>query len=417
MKYFVLCLVIFTIFVLNSCNANDLQQPTDAIISTSDIEIPNEETTLITPKTGTEIVSIVPDTSLEIETAFSVPVVDVKPDTETLLLQNLHEIIQMTKSKFWQSTIILAENVSQVKSAIAGDLNRDGNDDLVVVIEFAIKNENDKTKPDYMFNWGSPRTIYILLGNSDGSYTIAHKNESLILENGMGGRFGEPLESLKIEDGVLNIGQIQGTSWSWINAMRFSYDNNGRLVLISVMQDCYWSVGPNNETTICDFVNDKIERYSWSHPWEEDSEKLLLYNGELPSQTFLFDNVTYNEIDNFCYIKFLPYWENYRYDGFQEQSYTPYELKITPSQALDMVMAENYPDFEKVNIAYTQENKDNYFKLLFYETPDYYYRGENGVLIYRDVENTYPNKLQHRIYYYPFYDNAIKDNSIVIEDK
>ncbi|MHC1695596.1 MAG: hypothetical protein AB9835_10080 [Eubacteriales bacterium] len=417
MRYLILYFTIISIIILNSCSADDSKQPTDRSTSTSVIENPIAKNTTGERQTDPVFVFTAPNTSQEITTEPAAPVVDLKADTEVLLMQRLHEIIQITKSEYWMDNIVLAENVSQIKSAIAGDLNKDGNDDLVVVVEFAIKNEYDETKPEFSFGWGSPRTIYILLGNADGSYRIAHKNEALILENGMGGRFGEPLVHIKIENGVLEIAHIQGTSWSWYDTMCFSYDNNGQLTLISSMQDCYWSVGPNNETTTCDFVNHRLERCSRSSPWKEGSEKLLLYSGELPNQAFLFDDVTCNEISNLSYIRFLPDWGNYLYDGFQEQSHTPYELKITPSQALDMAMVDNYPDFEKVYISYTQENKDNYFTLLFYETPDYYYKGKDGLLIYKNVENLYPDKLQHRIQYYPFYDKTIKDNSIVIEDK
>lgn len=392
---------------------NDSKKPTDKKTSTSVIKKPIEKNTTGEIQTDPVFVPAAPNTSQEITTEPAAPIVDVKADTEVLLMQRLHDIIQATKSEYWMDNIVLAENVSQIRSAVTGDLNSDGNDDLAVVVEFAIK--RDETTPEYSFGWGSPRTIFILLGNADGSYRIAHKNEALIQENGMGGRFGEPLVHIKIEDGVLEIAHIQGTSWSWYDIMRFSYDNNGQLTLISSMQDCYWSVGPNNETTTCDFVNHKLERYSWSKPWEEEGKKLLLYSGELPNQTFLFDEVTFSEISNLSYIRFLPDWFNYLYDGFQEQSHTPYDLKISPSQALDMAMAENYPDFEKVYIPYTQENKDNYLELLFYETPDYYYKGKDGLLIYRNVEKTSANNNNHIIWFYPFNNNGIKN--IGIEDK
>ena len=81
----------------------------------------------------------------------------------------------------------------------AGDLNGDGNSDLVIVVEFSVHTSEN----GLVFTPGSPRHIYILHGNSDGSYTITNKNESLIPEAGAGGRFGDALESIKIEDGVL----------------------------------------------------------------------------------------------------------------------------------------------------------------------------------------------------------------------
>ena len=299
---------------------------------------------------------------------------DAKLDTETLLFQNLSEIIS-TMPKFMQCSEnpVYLSKTSRVILATAGDLNSDGNRDLAIVVELAEINKDSPGYAEGEIGFG-PRHIYVLLGNTDGSYTVVGKSEALILKHWMGGVFGDPLENVSIENGVLSINHYGGSSSRWGCTMRFSY-NEGQLLLTEMAAVSHSTFTVNGEETICDFAHQMVTRYTWRY---SEDPPLLLFSGGLPDKTYLFDDAAFDEIFAFSYIPFLPYLDHYQFDKYDK----PLDLNISASQALDMVMAEHYNNFEKINIPWTQENRDNYSKLLFYEVPDYYYKGAEGTLKY-----------------------------------
>jgi hypothetical protein len=213
--------------------------------------------------------------------------------------------------------VYLSED-SRVILANVGDLTGDGKNDLAVVVEF----DSDQ------------RHIYILLENTDGSYTVANKSESLILERTMGGPFGDPLESVSIEDGILNIKHFGGSSGRWSYNMQFAYEN-GHLILVKMGVLGYSTHTINGAETIFDFTGRRVERYSWSGG-NESWDGLLLFSDELPDEIYLFDNLTFDEAEAFNHLPFLPYFEHYEFDRFDR----PLELKISAAQALDMIMSE-----------------------------------------------------------------------------
>jgi len=333
----------------------------------------SNEIPLIT--TEVQIESVTSNPLLENETSVSGD--DIGFDTESLLLQNVPEIFRVMPKfmQYCENPVYLSEN-SRIILAAVGDLNGDGNSDLAVIVEFSETDENSLGYAEGEFGFG-PRYIYVLFGNSDGSYTIVNKNESLILDHNSGGVFGDPLEDLLIENDVLIIKHYGGSSDRWGYDMYFIYKD--RQLILSKMVAIYHStLTANGETTICDFINQKIEKYSSSV--EDKFNNYFLYGGELPAKTYLFNSVTFGEIVALSDIPFLPYLgsDYYQFGRFDK----PLDLKISASQALDMIMTEHYPDFEKVYIPLTQENKDNYSKLLSYEIPDYYYQGSSGTLEY-----------------------------------
>lgn len=294
----------------------------------------------------------------------------VELDIETLLLQNIAEIIQIMP-EYHQNPLPLSEK-SHLIWAVAGDIDGDSIDDLVVVVELIVD------ELDEYHGFGS-RHIYVLHCDANGNYSIIHKNESLILEEWRGGVFGDPLESITIEDGILAIHHYGGSSSRWGYQMCFAYDNNRQFVLTDMTVTSSSTRTANGEETICDFINHKIERYSWG---DDESQDCFLYGGDLPNRTYLFDDVTFDEIADYGNIPFLPDLGDFQFDRFNK----PIDLRITASQALDMVMAEYYSGFEKISIPWTRENRNNYSQLLFYEVPDHYYQSSDGILDYYRLE-------------------------------
>lgn len=360
MKKKIIVVCVCLIFCMNGCKNN-----VQVSYASDELNAPkySEATNLSNDKTTTGYI-----------TAFSEKTEITIENTEALLLQKIPEIIStMPELSLYLENFVYLSETSRVILAAAGDLNGDQKGDLAVVVEFM---EDEKESPGYAkgeLSFAS-RHIYILIQNADGSYAVTNKNEDLILEYNEGGTFGDPLESVSIENGFLSIEHYGGSSSRWGYTMRFSF-NEGRLVLADMTSLSHSTFTAGGEETICDFTNHTVTRYTLAY---SDKPPLLLFSGELPAKTYLFDNAAFREIEAFSSIPFLPYLDQYQFDRFDG----PLDLNISASQALDMVMAEHYPDFEKVRLPWTQECRDNYSALLFYEVPDCYYKGISGTLEY-----------------------------------
>jgi hypothetical protein len=322
-------------------------------------------------------------------------------EIESLIHNNIHAIIQA--SPLHRHSLYL-DAYSRVIFVASGDLNRDGFTDFAVVVEFAEKNEGE-----YRFTPGSPRHVYILLGDEHGGHTIAHKNESLIPNAGNGGRFGDAFDKMLIEDGFLVIHYLMGSAWSTSQEMRFAYMDD-HFKLTSFHKYDFYSVEPHNQFTSVDFVNHTVERHTWGNRAEDEAVRYDLYNGTIPERDFLFDAVTYDTVVWYAYLRYLPDWNDFRYVGFEGpggvfESDIPGKPNVPAPRVLDIVMGEYHPDFEKVYISLTRENAENYYRLLFYEIPLYYYRGGDGILMYRGFNTTIFDTNHHHVTFFSFDDS------------
>ncbi|MCL2500095.1 MAG: hypothetical protein FWE90_07120 [Defluviitaleaceae bacterium] len=319
-------------------------------------------------------------------------------EIESLIHKNIYAI---TEASSLHRHFLYLDAYSRVIFIASGDLNHDGFTDFAVVVEFAEKSEDE-----YRFTPGSPRHIYILLGDEHGGHIIAHKNESLIPDAGSGGRFGDAFDKMFIEDGFLIIHYLMGSAWSTSQEMRFAY-TNGNFKLTSFHKYDFYSVGPHNQHTSVDFINHMVERHTWR--MEDESVRYNLYNGTIPERNFLFDEVTYDTVVWYAHIRYLPDWNDFRYIDFEGpggiyESVTPAKPCVPASQVLDIVMKKYHPDFDKVYISLTRENAENYCRLLFYEIPLYYYRGEDGILMYRGFNTSIFDTNHHHVTFFSFDD-------------
>jgi len=327
------------------------------------------------------------------------PVGKPETDTETLLLQKMPEINDAAPEL---SEYVYLSETARVILAAEGDIDGDENDDVAVVVEFAEENLG--------FN---DRNIYVLCGDAEGNYEVAFKNENLILGRNEGGTFGNPLEGISMENGILTIKHYGGSSLKWAYTMDFSH--NGEKLALSGMKVRYHSIFTVcGEETTFDFTNNTLERYSLSN---DESKNLPLFSGKLSDKVYAFDDITFERIVKLNDIPHLPHLENYQFDRFDK----PLDLKMSASEVLDMVMQENYPEFRKVNIPWTQENRENYSALLFYEVPDYYYEGPSGILGYAElviIEDESGNlSATHRVKLDSSDENEYSSESYYIEDE
>lgn len=95
--------------------------------------------------------------------------------------------------------------------ARSGDLNKDGITDIALVVS----SESTLTRP-----------LLIILGDESGGYTLAKRNDSVILDKESGGIHGDPFNSIIIDDGILHICIFGGSSWRWEDNIVFEYSNH-----------------------------------------------------------------------------------------------------------------------------------------------------------------------------------------------
>lgn len=110
----------------------------------------------------------------------------------------------------------ILERVEGKPEKAEGDLNKDGIDDIAVVIE-EIRESGDVTPS---------RMLLIAFGNNDNTYTLSVKAENAILKSDAGGVWGDPLENISIDRGSILINFYGGSNWRWYSSYRFRFQDN-----------------------------------------------------------------------------------------------------------------------------------------------------------------------------------------------
>jgi hypothetical protein len=114
-----------------------------------------------------------------------------------------------------------------------GDLNKDGKDDVVMVLKDKREDTADVSS-DVMDNG---RLLVILFKTTDG-YVLAGKSGDVVMSKNSGGAFGDPFSGLDVKNEVLTINQYGGSSDRWSIITKFRYQNNG-FYLIGLTNDSY----------------------------------------------------------------------------------------------------------------------------------------------------------------------------------
>jgi hypothetical protein len=86
----------------------------------------------------------------------------------------------------------------------SGDLNRDSYRDLVLVL----KKNREEDSVDV------PRPLLLLLGSAAG-YSLAGRNDNVVLCYSCGGVFGDPYQGITIKNGYFSIEHYGGSNWRW----------------------------------------------------------------------------------------------------------------------------------------------------------------------------------------------------------
>ena len=101
----------------------------------------------------------------------------------------------------------------------SGDANLDGLTDEILVLR---KNTEESTS-NYADNKPDKRALLLLLGQSDGSFKPALRNENAVYCIDCGGAFGDPFTGTTIKDGYFSIehGIAGGQHWEQVTTFKF----------------------------------------------------------------------------------------------------------------------------------------------------------------------------------------------------
>jgi hypothetical protein len=122
--------------------------------------------------------------------------------------------------------------------AVKGDLNKDGIDDLAMVVYPKWEDDSDWLEKDV--DSLPKRLLIILFGTSNGYVKVA-ESEKAILCKSCGGIFGDPFAGIAINKNVLQIDHYGGSNWRWAYTHKFRYQDSG-FFLIGQTTNSYWSV-------------------------------------------------------------------------------------------------------------------------------------------------------------------------------
>lgn len=98
-------------------------------------------------------------------------------------------------------------------SQIAGDLDNDGTDEQIVVLNNGIKSD-----------FGEERVILIFKADN-GAWKMWERATGAVLPSKNGGMMGDPFQSIKIENGAIVINHFGGSRSKWEYTHRFRFQN------------------------------------------------------------------------------------------------------------------------------------------------------------------------------------------------
>lgn len=104
----------------------------------------------------------------------------------------------------------------QMLDTCSGDLDMDGQKDLLLVLK---DDAEDKKK-----NSEEQRPLLLLIGQKDGTYYQASKNNEAVMCKSCGGAMGEPYQKMLINKGVFSVEHYGGAADRWADIITLKYD-------------------------------------------------------------------------------------------------------------------------------------------------------------------------------------------------
>jgi hypothetical protein len=109
----------------------------------------------------------------------------------------------------------------EVLNLSKGDINNDKLTDYILVCK------NKKEADD----GGLPRPMLLILQDGNEKYSVAKRNDKIIMCAGCGGIMGDPFSGVEIKDGNFIIQHYGGSSWRWSKDATFRFDGKNNWVL------------------------------------------------------------------------------------------------------------------------------------------------------------------------------------------
>ena len=115
-----------------------------------------------------------------------------------------------------------------VIDSVRGDLNRDNQQDIVLILEHQTAISEERAYGNYAIELiretQKPRILAIYFRDKIGKYRLALQNNDFILRSEEGGKMGEPLKGMRIADNKLTLSFEGGNAWRWKLNYDFQYD-------------------------------------------------------------------------------------------------------------------------------------------------------------------------------------------------
>jgi hypothetical protein len=152
------------------------------------------------------------------------------------------------------------------KDWATGDLNRDEEDDVVLVVEKEKAERSPDDGPDLNED---PRPVILLTRSKGGELKLAARNDNLVLCSGCGGVMGDPFTGISIKNGYFSLEHYGGSGWRWTRIITFKYaEQDKNWYLHKDGGDNYHASDPDKvETKVLtkkDFGTVKFEDYNYN---------------------------------------------------------------------------------------------------------------------------------------------------------
>lgn len=128
------------------------------------------------------------------------------------------------------------ESRTTILAVERGDLNRDGREDAVLVL--------DPADPD------QPRPLLILVRDAAGKLQLAKRNDKAVGCRECGGIMGDPFQSIAVKPGRFTIEHYGGSSWRWTANYTFAWSRRDKSwQLVRVEKASFHASDPDSEET------------------------------------------------------------------------------------------------------------------------------------------------------------------------